>query len=107
VKCVPPQNKPTPLEIKTCNRYLASELERIRRARVLVALGSIAHQAVLRALELKPGEYKFAHGAEHTLPSGLMLLDSYHCSRYNTNTRRLTEPMFLDVFARARQLLEL
>jgi uracil-DNA glycosylase family 4 len=106
VKCVPPQNKPTPLEIKTCNRYLASELERIRQAKVLVALGSIAHQAVLRALQLKSGEYKFAHGAEYALPSGLVLLDSYHCSRYNTNTRRLTEQMFLDIFGRARQLLQ-
>jgi len=106
VKCVPPQNKPTPLEIKTCNRYLANELERLRRAKVLLALGSIAHQAALRALGLKPTEYKFAHGAEHPLPGGLMLLDSYHCSRYNTNTRRLTEQMFVDIFARARQLLQ-
>ena len=106
VKCVPPQNKPTPQEIKTCNRYLVSELTRQPRAQVLVALGSIAHEATLRALGHKPSEYKFAHGAEHALPGGPMLIDSYHCSRYNTNTRRLTEEMFVAVFARAQQLLQ-
>jgi uracil-DNA glycosylase family 4 len=105
VKCVPPQNKPTPQEIKTCNRYLANELARSGSAKVLVALGLIAHEAVLRALEIKAREYKFAHGAEHPLPSGRVLLDSYHCSRYNTNTRRLTEPMFMAIFARAQALL--
>lgn len=105
VKCVPPQNKPSPQEIKTCNRFLANELARAGHAKVLLALGSIAHDAVLRALQIKPAGYKFAHAAEHVLPDARVLLDSYHCSRYNTNTRRLTEAMFVAVFARAQQLL--
>jgi uracil-DNA glycosylase len=106
VKCVPPENKPTPAEIRTCNRYLAAELGKIPTSAVLLALGSIAHNATLRALGLKPSKYTFAHAAEHTLPDGRRLLDSYHCSRYNTQTRRLTEQMFVDVFARAKALLE-
>jgi uracil-DNA glycosylase family 4 len=106
VKCVPPQNKPTPAEIRTCNRFLTAELSRVSTRSVLLALGSIAHNAALRALTLKPSEYKFAHAAEHELPAGQILLDSYHCSRYNTQTRRLTEKMFADVFARARKLVD-
>jgi uracil-DNA glycosylase family 4 len=106
VKCVPPQNKPLPAEIATCNRYLAAELQISGDARVYLALGSIAHNAALRALGSKPSAFKFAHGAEHALPGGKVLLDSYHCSRYNTQTRRLTEEMFVNVFARARRLLE-
>lgn len=106
VKCVPPGNKPTPAEIRTCNRYLTAELAREPAGRVLLALGSIAHHAALRSLALKTGEYQFAHGAEHGLPNGHTLLDSYHCSRYNTQTGRLTEPMFTKVFARARALLD-
>ena len=106
VKCVPPENKPTPAEIRTCNRFLTAELSRVSPRCVLLALGSIAHSAALRALALKPSEYKFAHAAEHELPSGHLLLDSYHCSRYNTQTGRLTEKMFVDVFARARQLVD-
>jgi uracil-DNA glycosylase len=106
VKCVPPQNKPTPAEIRTCNRFLTAELSRVSTRSVLLALGSIAHNAALRALLLKPSEYKFAHAAEHELPAGQILLDSYHCSRYNTQTRRLTQEMFADVFARARKLVD-
>jgi uracil-DNA glycosylase family 4 len=111
VKCVPPQNKPTPAEIRACNRYLAAELAVGRASArlpppVLLALGSIAHNAALRALALKPSQYKFAHAAEHELPTGQILMNSYHCSRYNTQTRRLTEQMFVDVFARARKLLD-
>jgi uracil-DNA glycosylase len=106
VKCVPPENKPTPAEIRTCNRYLTSELNRTPRAPLLLALGSIAHSAALRALALKPSDYKFAHAAEHELSEERILLNSYHCSRYNTNTGRLTEKMFADVFARARKLLD-
>lgn len=106
VKCVPPENKPTPAEIRTCNRFLSAELSRVSTRSVLLALGSIAHNAALRALTLKPSEYKFAHAAEHELPAGQILLDSYHCSRYNTQTRRLTEKMFADVFARARKLVD-
>jgi uracil-DNA glycosylase family 4 len=106
VKCVPPENKPTPQEIRTCNRYLAAELHReSSRPRVLIALGTIAHNAALRALSLKPSNYAFGHAAEHRLPDGSMLIDSYHCSRYNTQTRRLTEEMFAAVFARARELV--
>ena len=106
VKCVPPENKPTPAEIRTCNRFLTAELSRVSTRSVLLALGSIAHNAALRALTLKPSEYKFAHAAEHELPAGQILVDSYHCSRYNTQTRRLTEQMFADVFARARKLVD-
>ncbi|HEX5651330.1 MAG TPA: uracil-DNA glycosylase [Steroidobacteraceae bacterium] len=101
VKCVPPQNKPLPAEIANCNRYLAAELADAASGTVLLALGAIAHNATLRALGLKPSAYRFAHGAEHALPRNLRLVDSYHCSRYNTNTRRLTTEMFHAVFARA------
>jgi uracil-DNA glycosylase family 4 len=104
VKCVPPGNKPLPIEIATCNRYLANELTTVRDGAVLLALGAIAHGAALRALGLKPAGYKFAHGAEHALPRGMTLIDSYHCSRYNTNTRRLTTAMFRAVVGRATKL---
>jgi uracil-DNA glycosylase family 4 len=105
VKCVPPQNKPLPEEIRTCNRYIASELAATGRKALLLALGSIAHGAALRALGFKPSEHRFGHAAEHLLPNGQTLLDSYHCSRYNTQTRRLTEDMFAKIFERARELL--
>ena len=105
VKCVPPENKPTPQEIRTCNRYLAAELQLAPPGALLVALGSVAHSAALRALSLKPTLYTFAHGAEHVLPTGHTLIDSYHCSRYNTQTRRLTEDMFVKIFERARQFI--
>jgi uracil-DNA glycosylase family 4 len=101
VKCVPPGNKPVPAEIATCNRYLAAEIATVADGTVLLALGAIAHGAVLRALGLRVADYKFAHGAEHSLPRGLRLVDSYHCSRYNTNTRRLTPQMFREVVGRA------
>jgi uracil-DNA glycosylase family 4 len=104
VKCVPPANKPLPSEIATCNRYLAAELATVADDTVLLALGAIAHGAALRALGLRPGGFRFAHGAEHALPRGLRLVDSYHCSRYNTNTRRLTAEMFRDVVGRAAEL---
>ncbi len=104
VKCVPPENKPLPAEIKQCSRYIDSELVRLPANTIILALGTIAHTAVLRAFELRLLDYKFAHAAEHYLPGGLVLLDSYHCSRYNTNTGRLTEAMFHQVFARAREL---
>ncbi len=99
VKCLPPQNKPLPEEIRCCNRYLAAELRR-QAPRVILALGSVAHQAVLMACGLKRASCKFAHHAVHALPpsagapEGIRLYDSYHCSRYNTQTRRLTEAMF-------------
>lgn len=105
VKCLPPANKPLPAEVQRCNHYLAAELLAVPSGGVIVALGAIAHGAVLRALGLKPALARFAHGAEHELPQRLRLLDSYHCSRYNTQTRRLTTPMFDRIFARARHLL--
>lgn len=101
VKCVPPQNKPTPGEIRACNGYLRAELERLGRVRVVLALGRIAHEAFLRASGLKPGAFPFGHAREHVLQDGRTLLDSYHCSRYNTSTRRLTAAMFAAVVARA------
>jgi len=105
VKCVPPQNKPTPAEIATCNAFLAAELAALDRGTVILALGAIAHGAVLRAHGLKASAHAFGHGAEHRLPSGRVLLDSYHCSRYNTQTRRLTTEMFREVVGRATALL--
>jgi uracil-DNA glycosylase family 4 len=104
VKCLPPENKPLPLEIKVCNGFLRAELEASADARVILALGTIAHAAVLRASGLPSGAHRFAHAAEHTLSDHRVLLDSYHCSRYNTQTRRLTTPMFEDVVGRAREL---
>ena len=105
VKCVPPENKPTPAEITQCNHYLHHELTHCRNDVVVLALGGIAHNAVLRAFGLKPGAAKFAHGAVHNLASGRRLVDSYHCSRYNTQTRRLTPALFADVFRRIVSLL--
>jgi uracil-DNA glycosylase family 4 len=99
VKCLPPQNKPETIEIKQCNAFLAQEIALLKRGTALLALGTIAHQAVLLACKLKARDYPFAHGASHALPNGLVLHDSYHCSRYNTQTRRLTVEMFEAVFA--------
>jgi uracil-DNA glycosylase family 4 len=104
VKCLPPANKPETLEIDTCNRYLKAELEASPRVRAILALGAIAHRAVLRAKGLKLNVYAFAHGNVHRLPDGRALIDSYHCSRYNTQTGRLTAPMFATVLRRARDL---
>ena len=102
-KCLPPENKPEPAEIKTCNRYLADELRSAPELRVLLALGLVAHKAVLMALGMKQSAFAFAHGARHVLPDGRILIDSYHCSRYNTQTRRLTSADFQEVFRRVRQ----
>jgi uracil-DNA glycosylase family 4 len=104
VKCLPPENKPLPVEIKTCNRYLTAELEALGSVKAVLALGLVAHDAVLKALGLKRASAKFAHGAEHELPGGRALVDSYHCSRYNTQTRRLTTDMFRTVLKRAATL---
>jgi uracil-DNA glycosylase family 4 len=98
VKCLPPENKPETAEIKTCNTYLSAELAASREARVILALGLVAHKAVLMALGLKQSALTFAHGARHVLPDGRILIDSYHCSRYNTQTRRLTSADFQNVF---------
>ena len=104
VKCLPPDNKPLPIEIKTCNDYLHAELVQSHAVRAILALGSIAHAAVLRAYRIAPNRFKFAHAAEHSLDDGRVLIDSYHCSRYNTQTRRLTTPMFEAVVGRAQAL---
>jgi uracil-DNA glycosylase len=107
VKCLPPANKPLPTEVKECNAYLKAELEQSTTARVILALGAIAHAAVLRVFGLRAAAFRFAHAAEHDLGEGRVLLDSYHCSRYNTQTRRLTTDMFESVVARARDLAQL
>lgn len=106
VKCLPPANKPLPVEIKECNPYLQEELRQSRSARVILALGAIAHAAVLRAYDFPAGRFRFAHAAEHDLTEGKVLLDSYHCSRYNTQTRRLTTEMFESVIGRAQALAQ-
>ena len=105
VKCLPPGNKPLPAEIATCNLYLQTELANLQAGSVLLALGTIAHDAVLQALKLKRKEYPFAHGKHHRLDAGMHLLDSYHCSRYNTQTKRLTPEMFDRIVRQARELL--
>ena len=105
VKCLPPDNKPVGAEINTCNKYLANELHTLPADSVVLALGGIAHRAIIKACGLRQAEFKFGHAALHELPA-FRLLDSYHCSRYNTNTRRLTETMFAGVFAQARELLD-
>ncbi|HBK91046.1 MAG TPA: uracil-DNA glycosylase [Parvularcula sp.] len=105
VRCAPPENKPTPAEIKTCRQFLSARIGALSELRAIVALGRIAHDSTLAALRVRAKDAPFAHGAEHTLPGGLFLFDSYHCSRYNTNTGRLTEPMFESVFAAAARRL--
>ena len=105
VKCLPPANKPLPAEIRQCNRYLKAEIDAARPGTVFLALGRIAHEAVLRAFGLRLRDFPFGHGAEYALGGELTLLDSYHCSRYNTQTKRLTGAMFEKVVARARTLL--
>jgi uracil-DNA glycosylase family 4 len=106
VKCLPPANKPLPAEVKQCNAYLRAELQQSTNARVILALGAIAHLAVLRAHDLPVSQFSFAHGAQHSLGEGRLLLDSYHCSRYNTQTRRLTTEMFEAVIEKARDLAQ-
>lgn len=106
VKCLPPQNKPTGGEINQCNRYLAAELLALPEKAVVLALGGIAHQAVLKSFGMKTGSAKFAHNAVHALPDSRYLVDSYHSSRYNVQTKRLTDAMFETVFETVIQLLE-
>jgi uracil-DNA glycosylase len=104
VKCVPPENKPLPAEIRACNAWLKTELSRLTRVRVIVAIGRVAHDAVLIALGLKRSALPFAHGSEHRLDETRTLVDSYHCSRYNTQTGVLTAAMFKKVLSRALEL---
>ena len=105
VKCLPPENMPVGAEINTCNAFLAEELRTLPEGSVVMALGGIAHRAIVKAMRLRQADYKFGHAARHEL-GAFTMLDSYHCSRYNTNTGRLTEPMFDAVFAEARKLLD-
>ncbi len=98
VKCLPPENKPTTDEVKCCNTYLRQEIDALPPGAAVLALGGIAHRAVLTARGLRPSAWQFAHGARHDLPEGRRLYDSYHCSRYNTQTKRLTADMFRQVF---------
>jgi uracil-DNA glycosylase family 4 len=104
VKCLPPQNKPLPAEVANCRPYYQAALPLLPRVEVLVALGRIAHDNALRTAGVRLADHPFAHLAEHRLPDGRILLDSYHCSRYNQNTGRLTAGMFEAVFARALEL---
>ena len=98
-RCVPPENKPLPEEVATCRRFLIAEIAAMPKLRAILALGQVAHGAVLSALGQKKSAFAFAHGALHDLPDGKLLADSYHCSRYNTNTGKLTVAMFEAVFA--------
>lgn len=106
VRCLPPANKPTPEEIRTCRPFLQAPLAVVSSARVVIALGQIAHQSAVKAMGGRLPKAKFGHLAEHRMPDGRVLIDSYHCSRYNQNTRVLTVPMFEAVFARAVELRE-
>ena len=106
VRCLPPQNKPLTREVDTCNDFLADELAGMPQGAIVLALGTIAHRAVLKACGKKLSAFVFGHGAEHRLNDRLLLFDSYHCSRYNTQTRRLTEAMFAAVFSDIRRRLD-
>jgi uracil-DNA glycosylase len=105
VRCVPPENKPEPKEIATCRPFFEKRLASLSNLRVILALGRIAHDQILTTLTLRKASYSFAHGRRHELPGGSTLYDSFHCSRYNTNTGRLTPEMFRSVFAAIRQEL--
>jgi uracil-DNA glycosylase family 4 len=98
VRCAPPKNKVVAQEVNTCAPYLRSELESLSKLKAILALGTVAHGAILKVLNLRKKDYLFGHNIRHELPNGFVLFNSYHCSRYNTNTRRLTEQMFEDVF---------
>lgn len=106
VKCVPPQNKPTPAEIRTCNQYIQQELSLLNNHNIVLALGRIAHDTTLRSVGKRLKDYPFSHGAVHYLPDSFILVDSYHCSRYNTSTRRLTTEQFEAVFAKITELID-
>ena len=106
VRCLPPENKPLPAEFTACRPFLQSELPAMPNLKIILALGKGAHDQVLRALAVRPaGKYPFIHARLHELPNGFLLADSYHCSRYNTNTGRLTTEMFHNVFTGVRRVL--
>jgi len=104
VKCLPPENKPTPEEVRTCRPFVQGQVAALPKATIFIALGQIAHQSAVKVLGGRLPKARFAHMAEHRMPDGRMLIDSYHCSRYNQNTGRLTAEMFEAVFARALAL---
>jgi len=104
VKCLPPENKPTGAEINNCRPYLAKALKGLPDLKIILALGRVAHESIVRLSGARLADHKFAHGARHELADGRTLIDSYHCSRYNVNTRRLTAEMFEDVFANAQEI---
>jgi uracil-DNA glycosylase family 4 len=106
VRCVPPGNRPTSAEIRTCNDFLLEELNRLTNSAVILSLGTIAHRAVLMALGESASIYGFSHGRVHLLPDGRQMIDSYHCSRYNTQTRRLTVEMFRSIFRKISELID-
>lgn len=107
VRCVPPENKPTPAEIANCRRFLTARIASLPRLRAILALGRIGHDSTLAALQTRRTAYPFSHGARHAFDGGLVLYDSFHCSRYNTNTGRLTTDMFRAVFSAIRNDLPL
>ena len=107
VKCLPPENKPTGSEITCCNRYLQKEIRQLSPQTVILVLGRIAHTAVLKALGLKQSHFGFKHGALYSLPQDLYLLDSYHCSRYNTQTGRLNKKMFQNIFYKIDKIIDI
>lgn len=104
LRCVPPQNKPTSTEMKNCCDFLRSEIAAMKSLRIIISLGKISHDSVLNALNVRKSLYKFSHGAMHRIDD-ILLLDSYHCSRYNTSTKRLTGDMFDDIFTSARNFI--
>lgn len=106
VRCVPPKNKPIGAEIRACAPFLKAEIDAMKNLEVMLALGGLAHGAILSVLGAKKSAYTFSHQAQHAVGSHPLLVNSYHCSRYNTNTRRLTEAMFEDIFRDIRQLLD-
>lgn len=105
VRCVPPENKPTGPEINTCQPFLISQIDTMPNLKVILSLGLVSHNAVLKARGEKLSAYKFGHGNTHDLGDGLTLIDSYHCSKYNTSTKRLTESMFHDIFETIKSML--
>lgn len=107
VKCLPPENKPAGDEINTCNHFLATEINALDPGNVILALGTIAHNATIKAMRLKQKDHPFGHGRLHALAGGRWLLDSYHCSRYNTQTGRLTEKMFHEIFVKVHEILKI
>jgi len=105
VRCVPPENKPIGAEINTCLQFLENQIAAMANLKIIISLGLVSHNAVLKAHGEKLSHFKFVHKAAHDLPNGVILIDSYHCSKYNTSTKRLTEPMFHEVFEFAKSKL--